>query len=166
MMGDTFDQYDPRPAPQYAPSVASGSPTPVRYAPPVEAYASGPQAYRSNVSVQPHAAHPRYAPPAYPVPIYASPYQTYMRPVAPPTSLSVTALVLGIASAVVGWIFFVVPIVGLVFSIIALRREPAGRSLAIGGLVGSAIGILWVLFAYVAPLIITVAGLAAAVLTQ
>lgn len=52
--------------------------------------------------------------------------------------LSVTSLVLGIVSIVAGWTFFV-PVVGLVLGLVALRREPRGRTMALWGIVLSAV---------------------------
>lgn len=52
----------------------------------------------------------------------------------PPKGLSITSMVLGLVSIVAGFTFLV-PVVGLVLGIIGLRREPAGRGMAITGLV-------------------------------
>lgn len=74
-------------------------------------------------------------------------YQT----VAPVRTLSVTSFVLGLSSIVFGWTL-VAPVAGLVVGILALRREPLGRTFAIWGIVlnavmlaGAAIGILFAL---------------------
>ncbi|MET0725316.1 MAG: DUF4190 domain-containing protein [Leifsonia sp.] len=53
-------------------------------------------------------------------------------------SLSITSLVLGIVSIVAGWTFLA-PVAGLVLGIIGLRREPAGRTFAIWGIVLSSV---------------------------
>ncbi|MCR8671055.1 DUF4190 domain-containing protein [Agrococcus sp. HG114] len=87
----------------------------------------------------------------YGVPVYRAPVYSYAA--APQRGLSITAMVLGLCSAVFAWTLVVVPIIGVVFAIIALRREPAGRRMAITGLIGSAIGIVLVLALYLAPLI-------------
>lgn len=87
----------------------------------------------------------------YGVPVYRAPMMPV--PVQPARGLSVTALVLGLCSFVFAWIFVVVPILGVVFGILALRREPAGRTMAIIGLVGSAVGLVWVLLVYLLPLV-------------
>lgn len=50
------------------------------------------------------------------------------------TGLSLTSLILGIASIVAGFTFFV-PIAGLVVGILALKREPLGRTMAMWGIV-------------------------------
>ncbi|WP_350347065.1 DUF4190 domain-containing protein [Agromyces sp. G08B096] len=47
---------------------------------------------------------------------------------------SIASLVLGIVSIVAGFTFFV-PIAGLVLGILALKREPASRTMAIWGVV-------------------------------
>lgn len=82
----------------------------------------------------------------------------YRVPVVPPVAvaqqrtLSISALVLGLCSMVFGWVFGVVPIIGIVFGVIALRQEPAGRPMAIAGLVTSAIGLLLVAVLFLLPL--------------
>ncbi|WP_404312575.1 DUF4190 domain-containing protein [Agrococcus terreus] len=87
----------------------------------------------------------------YGVPVYRSPGAEL--PPAPHRTLSMTAMVLGLSSLVLAWMLVVVPIIGLVFGFLGLRREPAGRTLAIIGLVSSALGLLWVLLFYVLPLV-------------
>lgn len=52
--------------------------------------------------------------------------------------LSIASLVLGIVSIVAGWTFFA-PIAGLVIGVLALQREPAGRTMAIWGIVLNAV---------------------------
>ncbi|MEE2570187.1 DUF4190 domain-containing protein [Pseudarthrobacter sp. J64] len=79
----------------------------------------------------PQGYHPAYAQPAY---IQA-----------PPRGLSVASMVLGISSIVFGWILLV-PIVGLVLGIVGLRREPAGKGMAVTGLVLNGLALSgWVL---------------------
>jgi hypothetical protein len=51
---------------------------------------------------------------------------------------SIASLVLGLASIVAGFTFFV-PVVGLVLGVMALKREPASRTMAIWGIVLNAI---------------------------
>jgi len=70
--------------------------------------------------------------------------------------LSVTSLVLGILSVVAGWTF-VVPIVGGVLGIVALRREPTSKAIAVWGIVLNAVMLLGTL---VLGLIGAVVGLA------
>ncbi|HWU45124.1 MAG TPA: hypothetical protein VN133_00015 [Humibacter sp.] len=48
--------------------------------------------------------------------------------------LSVTSLVLGIVSIVAGWTFLV-PVIGLVLGLVALRREPGSRTMSLWGIV-------------------------------
>ena len=59
---------------------------------------------------------------------------------------------LGLCSFVFAWTLVVVPILGVVFGFIALKREPAGRVMAIVGLIASAVGLLFVLLFYLLPL--------------
>lgn len=87
----------------------------------------------------------------YGVPVYRAP--VYPNAQVPQRGLSITAMVLGITSAVFAWALVVVPIIGLVFGFIALRREPAGRGMAITGLITSGVGLLWVLLFYLLPLL-------------
>jgi hypothetical protein len=86
-----------------------------------------------------------YGAPVYRTPVYAYEPQ-------PQRGLSITALVLGICSFVFAWTLVVVPILGIVFGFIALKREPAGKVMALVGLIGSAMGLLFVLLFYVLPL--------------
>ncbi|NEM90837.1 DUF4190 domain-containing protein [Galbitalea soli] len=67
--------------------------------------------------------------------------------VAQPKGLSVTSLVLGLVSIFFGFTFFV-PLTGLILGILGVRREPAGRGMAIAGSVLSGIMLLgWVIVA-------------------
>jgi len=77
-------------------------------------------------------------------------------PVAPAAdrTLSVTSFVLGLASIVFGWTF-VAPIAGLVIGIIALRREPLGKTFAVWGIVLSAL----MLFGVLLGLVLALAGI-------
>jgi hypothetical protein len=90
----------------------------------------------------------RYTP--YGVPVYHAPVYAYEP--APQRGLSITAMVLGLCSVVFAWLLVVVPIIGLVFGFVALRREPAGRAMAVTGLITSALGLLWVALFFVLPL--------------
>jgi hypothetical protein len=47
--------------------------------------------------------------------------------------MSVTSLVLGLVSIVAGWTLFA-PIAGLIVGILALKREPANRTMSIWGI--------------------------------
>jgi hypothetical protein len=100
--------------------------------------------------IHPAAAHvTSYTP--YGVPVYRAP--VYPNAQQLQRGLSITAMVLGITSAVFAWALVVVPIIGVVFGFIALRREPAGRAMAITGLITSGVGLLWVLLVYLLPLL-------------
>lgn len=141
----------PRPTPRYAPPSAPASGQ--RYAPPSgpaagQRYAP-PIADREAQLIHPAAAQlSRYTP--YGVPVYQAP--VYAPPPAPHRGLSITAMVLGLCSVVFAWTLVVVPILGLVFGFIALRREPAGKAMAVTGLITSALGMLAILLFYVLPL--------------
>ncbi|WP_223360403.1 hypothetical protein [Leifsonia sp. ZF2019] len=69
-------------------------------------------------------------------------------------TLSVTSFVLGLASIVFGWTF-VAPIAGLVVGILALGREPLGRTFAIWGIVLNAL----MLFGVLIGLVLALAGI-------
>jgi len=67
--------------------------------------------------------------------------------VAPPRTLSIIALVLGGASVLFGYTFFV-PIAAVVLGYLGLKREPAGRTMAIWGIVlGLLMSVGWLLIA-------------------
>ncbi|PJJ61413.1 DUF4190 domain-containing protein [Compostimonas suwonensis] len=53
-------------------------------------------------------------------------------------TLSVSSFVLGLVSIVMGWTF-IAPIAGLVVGILALKREPGGRTFATWGIVLNAV---------------------------
>jgi hypothetical protein len=57
---------------------------------------------------------------------------------APSSPLSITSLVLGLASIFAGWTFLA-PIAGLVTGVMALSREPQSRTMAIWGIVINAV---------------------------
>ncbi|QTX05086.1 DUF4190 domain-containing protein [Agromyces archimandritae] len=88
------------------------------------------QAYRSPAGEAPPQAAPQPATSGY------APYPPAVE--AEPRGFSIAALVLGLVSIVAGYTFFV-PIAGLVLGIIALKREPAGRTMAIWGTVLSGV---------------------------
>ncbi|MFK3671194.1 DUF4190 domain-containing protein [Leifsonia aquatica] len=84
---------------------------------------------------------------------------TYPQTAAPTNSadyrtLSVTSFVLGLASIVFGWTF-VAPIAGLVVGIIALGREPLGKTFAVWGIVLNAL----MLFGVLLGLVLALAGI-------
>lgn len=78
---------------------------------------------------QPYAPQPyagqQYGAPGYP-PAYAG----------PPKGLSITALVLGLSGFFVSWFTLGIPsILAVVFGHIALKKEPAGRGMALTGVI-------------------------------
>lgn len=77
---------------------------------------------------------PGYALPATPV---------YLAPTSP-KGLSITSMVLGLVSIALGFTF-VVPVVGLILGIVGLQREPAGKGMALTGVILSGLILLvWV----------------------
>lgn len=135
-------QYAP---PQYAAPQVASSPT----EPPAHAVHAHPALdTRDAPLIHPGAAQASSVV-AYGVPVYRAP--AYALLPQPARGLSITALVLGICSVVFAWTLVVVPILGIVFGFIALRREPAGRTMAIVGLIASGVGLLFVLLFYLLP---------------
>ena len=53
---------------------------------------------------------------------------------APPRGMSVASMILGLVSIVFGFTFFL-PLIGFILGIVGIRREPAGRGMAITGLI-------------------------------
>lgn len=110
--------------------------------------------------------------PAAPAPDQLFPQQPYGVPVvvAPPKGLSITGLVLGIASMLGFSYTGLVPIAGIIVSAIAMNKEPAGKPMAIWGLVLSIASIVFaivgaimavtVLAGVVGPLIALIFGVA------
>ena len=83
-----------------------------------------------------------------------APDTTTTTPVAPVSAandkaFSIASLVLGIGSVFMGF-QPVVAIAGLVLGIMALRREPTGRGLALGGIITSAVSLAGLLIGAVA----------------
>ena len=63
--------------------------------------------------------------------------------------LSITSMVLGIASLVMGWTFLV-PIAGMVTGFMGLKREPAGKGFAVTGLILNGLCLIgWVIGVFV-----------------
>ena len=82
---------------------------------------------------------------------------------APAQTLSIISLVLGISSIVFG-LTFIIPAAAVVVGIVALNREPAGKKIAIWGIVTGAIMLAGVLpftvgLAFLAPLGFLFSGL-------
>lgn len=79
-----------------------------------------------------YAAQPYGVYPAQPyAPVYPAPYPY---PASPPKGLSISSMVIGLVSLFFGFTF-VLPVVGFVLGLMGLRREPAGRAMAITGVV-------------------------------
>ncbi|GAA3598250.1 hypothetical protein GCM10022198_23150 [Klugiella xanthotipulae] len=100
-------------------------------------------------NVQPPAPPQHYLQPypqQYPQqPGYGQPTTTYVTatfPAPQPKGLSITAMILGIASFVFGFTFLV-PVAAIIFGIIGRSREPAGRGMATTGIV---LGIVCLVF--------------------
>lgn len=71
---------------------------------------------------------------------------TYVQVSAPPKGASVTSMVLGLVSIVMGFTFFL-PLIGLICAFVGLSREPSGRAYAVVGLLLNGFFILmWLLF--------------------
>lgn len=63
----------------------------------------------------------------------------------PPKGMSVASMVLGLVSIFFGWTFLV-PLVGLVLGIAGLKKEPAGKGMAVTGVILNGLMIAgWVL---------------------
>lgn len=139
-----------------APAPGSAQYAPPRYAPPDARDPHLHLAGRDAQLIHPAAARASSATP-YGVPVYHAP--VYALEPQPSRGLSISAMVLGLISVTFGWTLVVVPMIGIVFGFLALRREPAGRAMAITGLITSCVGLLWVLLFYVLPLVGVLAGL-------
>lgn len=150
--GHLAEQSPPQPSPaQQAPAQQPPRYAAPQYAPPLQ---YGPPHAQPGFDI--HGAqliHPAAAQASnitpYGVPVYRTPAYALMPQ--PAKGLSITAFVLGLCSFTFAWIFVVVPIIGIVFGFLALRREPAGRTFAVIGLVASGLGLLWVLLFYLLP---------------
>lgn len=74
--------------------------------------------------------------PTSPAPAYYVHPVYVVGPPAPPRGLSIAALVLGLVGLFLSWFLFGLPsLLAVIFGHVALKREPAGRGMAIGGLV-------------------------------
>ena len=88
--------------------------------------------------------HQPYQPQQYAQPGSGPQYVVGYQP-APPRGLSITSMVLGLASLFFGFTF-VVPIVGFILGLVGIRKEPAGRGMAITGLILNGLFVLgWAL---------------------
>ncbi|UKF30762.1 hypothetical protein [Clavibacter phaseoli] len=105
-------------------SAAPAAPVPpAAAAPPAEPYA--PASAAAPYGLAPAPVPPSPAAVAWGQPVYA---------VAPPRGLSLTSMILGLVSVLFFWTFLC-PLVGLVFGIVGIRKEPAGRGFAVTGLI-------------------------------
>lgn len=123
------------------------------YAPPVPPYQAPvpPQAF-ADPTADPRTTVPPYgqgqfaAPQAYGQQQYPAtmPYPSGPGYVSGPKSLSLTSMILGLASLLVGFGFFMVPqILGVILGHMGLRKEsPQGRGFAITGLITSYLAVL------------------------
>ncbi len=108
---------------------------------------------QANPYAQPFASPQQYGLPygqpmaQQPYPQQYAPYGAPMYQAPPARGLSITGMVLGIASVgLFMWAFLLPPLAGLVFSIIGLIKEPQGKGMAITGLILSGAGLLfWLL---------------------
>lgn len=86
-------------------------------------------------------AQPGYAQPAYVQPVYVAPYPYTP---SPPRGLSISSMVIGLVSLFFGFTF-VLPVVGFILGIMGARKEPAGRAMAVTGIVLNGLFLLaWV----------------------
>lgn len=85
--------------------------------------------------------YPGSQPVGYPAPAYVVAYPPFQ-----PKGFSITALVLGLVSIFLG-ISILVPLGAVVFGIIGLKKEPAGKGMSITGLVLGGLNVLgWAVF--------------------
>ncbi|SFR54749.1 protein of unknown function [Microbacterium azadirachtae] len=127
------DPQNPQPGPQPYPAAQNPQPYPA---------AQNPQPY-------PLAQNPAGGQPYYPMPGYL--------PAPEPKGLSTASMVLALVSVVFGFTFLL-PITALILGIVGLRREPAGRGMAIAGVVIS--GLILVVWA-ILLIVLLVVGLSA-----
>ncbi|MFD6054459.1 hypothetical protein [Agromyces sp. NPDC060279] len=80
-------------------------------------------------------------------------------PPPPPRGLSITSMVLALVSIVFGFTFLL-PLLSLILGVVGVKKEPAGRGMAITGIVIS--GLILLVWVAVAAVIIVIAVAAAA----
>ncbi|MBJ2120676.1 DUF4190 domain-containing protein [Arthrobacter sp. MSA 4-2] len=94
------------------------------------------------------------------------PYGSYPAPYgAEPRGMSIAALILGAAAVFTGGLLLLPQILAVVFGHLALRREPAGRPLALTGLIMGYVMLLVGLLLLVGFILLVVLGAAASVTT-
>lgn len=77
-----------------------------------------------------------------PPPVYAH-APMYMQ--SPPKGMSVASMVLGLVSIFFGWTFLV-PLLGLILGLVGVKKEPAGKGMAVTGIILNGLMIAgWVL---------------------
>lgn len=105
-------------------------------------------------------SYPPSAPQPGQQPVYVNAQSVYAAP--QPRGLSITSLVLGLASFLFGFTFLV-PLGAIIFGAMGLKREPAGKGMSIAGIILGAVCLVgWVLFAILAGgMILAIFGVAA-----
>ena len=99
-------------------------------------YSQSPYGEQSPYVQQPHYVQPN---------LYAAPAPGYVTLVPQPKGCSVASMVLGIVSIFFGWTF-IAPSIGFILGLVGLRREPAGRGMAVAGVILNGIMLLgWAL---------------------
>ena len=103
----------------------------------------------------PYAQNPQYVQPVY------TGQPTYLvAPPAPPRGKSIASMVLGLVSVFFGFTLLV-PVIGFILGLTALKSEPAGRGMAITGIVLNGLMLLgWIVF--VGFILLFVVGVGAA----
>lgn len=93
-------------------------------------------------------------------PVYVTAQSVYAAP--QPRGMSITSLVLGLASFLFGFTFLV-PLAAIIFGVVGMRREPAAKGMSITGIVLGALCLVgWVLFLILAGgMILAIFGVAA-----
>lgn len=133
-----FEQQDYGHRPSGTPDQAGGQSTqPLDHGQPADPYGTpaqyGQQAYGQQYTQQPYNAAPHYGQPGTPFNAYGQPAYYGVPP--EPKGLSIASMCSGIA-AFVGLGFFLLPqLAAVILGHMALKREPAGKGMAIAGLV-------------------------------
>ncbi|MUN56038.1 DUF4190 domain-containing protein [Kocuria koreensis] len=65
-------------------------------------------------------------------------HMTLVQAPSQPKGMSIASMVIGLVNILMGWTI-ILPIIGLIFGIVGLRKEPAGRGMAITGIVLSGV---------------------------
>ncbi len=127
----------------------SNQPTPGKDGPPEGQQPQYGPTYGPPYGTPPAASGQHYGAPDYGQPPYgqpAGPYNAYGQPVyyplpPEPKGLSISSLCCGIAVYLGFGVFILPQLAAVILGHLALRREPAGRGMAIGGLVLGYVGI-------------------------